>query len=382
MADQWQTIEGTGWIPIRGFGRINPRRDNVGDAGRYYFTAKTDDDEYAKATGDHITEGPETWHYELDQPFTLSDSRGNSVEVTISLLQGGRYGVRYRGIGKFVGRGAGNNDPGMQSRAGGASVKVDRKIALLGEKIAQAKDGYPDDFELWRSSTESAIRLAMGEDNPKYHQFTKVKFKPIAYYDGINVAGYRSSGVKSVVAILNACQEELRWAEEGAMGDENEDASAVEVEGPPGPVFIVHGHDDGAKFESARVVAALVGSDPTILHEQANYGMTILEKFEHAAALAGFALVLLTADDVGRSKGAGDDAPRGRQNVVFELGYFFGRLGRNRTAVLYDAGVELPTDVIGVAYISRDPGGGWRQQVARELQSAGYTVDWSALSKF
>lgn len=379
MGDQWQTIEGTGWIPIRGFGRINPRRDNVGDAGRYYFTAKTDDDEYAKATGDHITEGPETWHYELDQSFSLSDSRGNSVEVTISLLQGGRYGVRYRGIGKFGGRGAGNYDPGMQGLAEGASVKVDRKIALLGEKIAQSNNGYPDDFELWRRSTEAVLRLVMGEDSPQYREFNKVSYSPRAYFSGMDTSGYRPAGVKSVVAILSACQQELHWLEESDMDTANEHAS---VEGPPGPVFIVHGHDDGAKFESARVVAALVGSQPMILHEQASLGRTLLEKFEHAAALAGFALVLLTADDLGRSKTGGEENLRARQNVIFELGYFFGTLRRERTAVLYDVNVELPTDVSGVAYIPRDSGGAWKAQVAKELESAGYEVDWSALRGF
>ena len=66
MSDDWKRIEGTGWIPLEGFGRVNPRRDNVGDAGRTYFTAMTADDEYARALGNCITGGPETWFYEPD----------------------------------------------------------------------------------------------------------------------------------------------------------------------------------------------------------------------------------------------------------------------------------------------------------------------------
>lgn len=95
-APQWKKTEGTGWIELEGFGAINPRRDNVGPAGRYYFTAKSLNGEYAQARGDEITEGPETWHYEVDSPFHLKDSAGNCIEVVISLLAGGRYGVRYR----------------------------------------------------------------------------------------------------------------------------------------------------------------------------------------------------------------------------------------------------------------------------------------------
>lgn len=93
MADEWQVEQGTGWILLPGFGQINPRRDSE-DGGRSYFTAETDNGEYAKATGENITGGPETWNYELDQPFLLADVSGKCVAVVVSLLQGGRYAVR------------------------------------------------------------------------------------------------------------------------------------------------------------------------------------------------------------------------------------------------------------------------------------------------
>lgn len=93
--DEWQVAEGAGWISMLGFGRINPIRDNVA-GGRHYFTAMTDNDEYAKSTGDGITGGPQTWYYEPDQPFLLADSTGRCVEVEISILPGGRYAVKHR----------------------------------------------------------------------------------------------------------------------------------------------------------------------------------------------------------------------------------------------------------------------------------------------
>ncbi len=95
MSSEWVTAEGTGWIPLEGFGQINPRSDEV-NGGRYYFTAKTLKDEYAMAQGEEISGDRETWSYELDQPFVLSDYDGNCVEVTISQLRGGRYAVRHR----------------------------------------------------------------------------------------------------------------------------------------------------------------------------------------------------------------------------------------------------------------------------------------------
>jgi predicted nucleotide-binding protein with TIR-like domain len=100
-------------------------------------------------------------------------------------------------------------------------------------------------------------------------------------------------------------------------------------------IFIVHGHDD-AKHEVARVIAQL-GLHPIILQEQADRGRTVIEKFE-AHADVGFAVVLLTPDDMGYPKDKpSEPKPRARQNVVLELGYFSGRLGRaNVCALLKD----------------------------------------------
>jgi hypothetical protein len=94
-------------------------------------------------------------------------------------------------------------------------------------------------------------------------------------------------------------------------------------------VFIVHGHDGGTKESVARFIQT-IGLQPIILHEQPNSGRTIIEKFEVAADV-GFAVVLLTADDVGASaKKPNESRPRARQNVIMELGYFMGKLSRRR----------------------------------------------------
>lgn len=89
-----------------------------------------------------------------------------------------------------------------------------------------------------------------------------------------------------------------------------------------------------------------------------------------------FAVVLLTSDDLGRAASAPVDLPRARQNVVFELGYFYGKLGRDRVVVLNKDGVEGPSDVRGIAYIAY-PTGNWKVDLAKELQEAGFTIDLS-----
>lgn len=140
-------------------------------------------------------------------------------------------------------------------------------------------------------------------------------------------------------------------------------------------IFIVHGHDEAPRETVARFIST-IGLEPVILHEQANRGMTIPEKLV-ANSNVGFAVVLLTPDDVGRTKLASTDAPRARQNVILELGYFVGRLGREKVCALLKDEVEIPSDYMGVVYIPFDSQGGWRQMLAKELGAAGYDIDWN-----
>lgn len=145
-------------------------------------------------------------------------------------------------------------------------------------------------------------------------------------------------------------------------------------------VFIVHGHDNEAKEKAARFLER-IGLEPVILHEQANSGRTIIEKFE-AHADVGFAVVLLTPDDVGGFSNASNDLkPRARQNVILELGYFIGRLSRQRVCALYKKEIEMPSDFQGVLYIELDGNGGWRTKLAQELVQVGYSINLEALLK-
>lgn len=137
-------------------------------------------------------------------------------------------------------------------------------------------------------------------------------------------------------------------------------------------VFIVHGHDGEAREAVARFLEKM-GFQAIILHEQANRGRTVIEKVE-ANSDIGFAVVLLTPDDEGCAKG-GQAEPRARQNVLLELGYFIGRLGRDRVCALKRGELEIPSDFAGVVWETMDNGNGWKLALARELQAAGHDVD-------
>jgi predicted nucleotide-binding protein len=89
----------------------------------------------------------------------------------------------------------------------------------------------------------------------------------------------------------------------------------------------------------------------------------------------GFAVVLLTPDDVASSKSTPAQSDRARQNVIFELGYFAGKLGRGRACLLQKGSVEIPSDLHGVVYIELDEKGAWKNSLGAELKAASLEFD-------
>lgn len=144
-------------------------------------------------------------------------------------------------------------------------------------------------------------------------------------------------------------------------------------------IFIVHGHDGEAREMVARFIG-IVGFEPVILNEQANQGMTVIEKIV-ANSDVGFAIVLLTPDDEGRKKGDVTFEPRARQNVLLELGYFIAHLGRPNVCALRRGAVDIPSDFAGVVWESMDAGSNWKQALGKELAAAGYAIDWNLVMR-
>ncbi|WP_093373973.1 TIR domain-containing protein [Tindallia magadiensis] len=143
-------------------------------------------------------------------------------------------------------------------------------------------------------------------------------------------------------------------------------------------VFIVHGRDDLAKTEAARLVERL-GLTPIILHEQASANMTIIEKIESYSNV-GFALVLYTPCDVGvLDDGNNNFKSRARQNVVFEHGFLMGKLGRKRVCALVKENIETPNDISGIIYVEMDNAHAWEFTIAKEMRHLGYPIDLNRL---
>ena len=180
-------------------------------------------------------------------------------------------------------------------------------------------------------------------------------------------------GLESATALLKSMIDEIEEYWEDDEPAATATATAKEQR-TTNEVFIVHGTDVGAKDAVARLLTKL-GLEPVVLHEQPNQGRTIIEKFEEYAQVS-FAVVLLTPDDIGGRHGQLDGLqPRARQNVIFELGFFLGKLGRRGTCALLKEAVEIPSDYDGVLYIPMDDHGAWQMKLVGELKGAGLDVD-------
>ena len=232
-------------------------------------------------------------------------------------------------------------------------------------------------FEKWNRDTRIVIINTFGDESNH-----KIDFMNIIYFSSIyssptfDLESQESyeKGLDSAGSVLESMIDEIQEYWEEDKEPSSPPYNKVKILRDTNKVFVVHGHDDGTKQKVARFLERL-DLEPVVLHEQPSKGHTVIEKFEDHSDV-GFAVVLLTPDDVGAIEDRPDDLkPRARQNVVFELGYFVGALGREKVCALAKGNIERPSDYDGVVYIPLDNGDGWRMKLVKELKAAGFDVD-------
>jgi predicted nucleotide-binding protein len=228
----------------------------------------------------------------------------------------------------------------------------------------------------WRNLTENILTHGFGEGSNNLSQFYHANWAGEHYMGGMSeglIQNNFDARLEALDAALKSSLAELELIMTPMEPAQARSGSPVGAPSDSRQVFLVHGHDKAVREEVARFVEKL-DLEPIILHEQPNMGRTVIEKFE-AHADVRFAVVLLTPDDVGGLASGGGVKPRARQNVILELGYFIGRLGRARVCALYVEGVEIPSDIHGVVYVAYDAAGGWRLKLASEIRAAGLNID-------
>ncbi len=218
------------------------------------------------------------------------------------------------------------------------------------------------EIDRWYRKVETFFRTAIGEDEAKV-------FKEIYAFNDWDQHAMRVGHLLELIAKSEA-QSTIASSAQTVYPIQTTNSNKV---------FVVHGHDNEAKEGTARLLEK-IGLHAIILHEQPNSGRAIIEKFENYSGDIAFAVILLTPDDVG---GLATEPKklkaRARQNVIMELGYFMGRLGRSRVCALYKGGVELPSDYQGVLYIEIDSAGAWKTKLAQEFVQAKVPIELSGI---
>jgi hypothetical protein len=254
--------------------------------------------------------------------------------------------------------------------------------------VASISNGHESSLRALEAAIEETLARVFGQGTADYQRYTPAG-RLQKFEIGILVVG---PGIQQPVTPVSEIRSEisgkiansitlLRQAILG-LEEDLKDAGPMPTPAPKlgssNKIFVVHGRDDGPREAVARFLERL-GLEPVILHEQANQGRTVIEKVV-AHSDVGFAVVLLTPDDEGGLKGEVPQA-RARQNVVLELGFFIGKLGRDRVCTLKVGDLEIPSDWRGVVDEPFDAAGAWRQTLARELQAAKYDVDWNKVMR-
>ena len=251
------------------------------------------------------------------------------------------------------------------------------------------------EFQDWKLKAARFLSHYFGMQSIEMEQFRKTQFHPIFDYDDeskcIECCKKGLEATKRVFetylddistdmldkaekSMQQKLKEMRQWQHEDMLLANISQRTSMERTKEYKKVFIVHGHDNALKQEVARIVEKQ-GLEAIILSEQANRGKTIIEKFEEHSDV-GATICLFTGDDYGKAKDATSENLRARQNVVFEAGYFMGKLGRENVVLIANPDIEIPSDLKGVVYTNEKS---WQIDVLKELKAIGYAIDLNKL---
>lgn len=265
-----------------------------------------------------------------------------------------------------------------------AIERLQRQLNLIDQNW---EDGSSPKYERWCRDTVTVVRNTFRDNSHRIFEFWKIHGESTEFFgDPERKREKFQLGLVRMREFVESMVEEIKefWNEEGQVLVSYVDQAVRSIHSKR--VFVVHGHNvvhghSEAARESVANFLRKLELEPVILHEQNNEGRTVIEKFEENSNV-GFAVVLLTPDDMcGGSAGGSAESNetsskfRARQNVILELGFFLGKLGRARVCSLVKGEVEIPSDYSGVINTSLDDGGGWKSRLIQELKAAGFEID-------
>ncbi len=225
----------------------------------------------------------------------------------------------------------------------------------------------------YKTRVKNFINKSMSEDSPAVKMVSVALAIKTQGYEPEKFERAKASLLKALENTKNALQEDIY----GELIDEESENLSPSLSNK---VFIVHGHDSELKNDVERFIHE-IGLEPIVLHRQADEGNTIIEKFEKNADV-GYAFILLTPDEMAYTidqKDIPNDSKvteyRARPNVIFEFGYFVGKLGRSKVCCLHKGDTSIPSDLSGLVYKKIDGNiDSIAYSIIKELKAVGYDI--------
>lgn len=115
-------------------------------------------------------------------------------------------------------------------------------------------------------------------------------------------------------------------------------------------VFIIHGHDEVNTLRLRVLLQDHFHLSPVLMKKEAGMSRALLTKFEDVASSCAIAFALMTPDD--QILNGTSQYFQARPNVIFETGWFAGRLGVPRVCILLKDGTEVHSDIDGISRLS------------------------------
>lgn len=256
--------------------------------------------------------------------------------------------------------------------------QIDKLISEGNELITEHVTSEDKRFILWLTKVKQLVKQQFGKDSDEYIGIKKRMFASPVFLSGPNTNDLIDekiqdckNGIERTIAELEGYKEFFKEYSSSKLVDNlKENQKAI-----MNKVFIVHGHNGELKESVARLIERQ-NIKAIILSEQANSGNTIIEKFEENSDVQA-AICLFTEDDIAKvNDDPAEYKKRARQNVVFEAGYFMGKLSRKMVILIANKDVEMPSDLQGIIYTSTN---NWQVNVLKELKNMGFNIDMNKL---
>jgi predicted nucleotide-binding protein len=205
--------------------------------------------------------------------------------------------------------------------------------------LVQSKQHKKNEIQLWFNSLRIKLQDIYGNTAPIIKLYREKIVN--VYKNGITTDEFTSE-----VAQLKRFIDQLEYSAETGCMNPISTASA-----PPASknVFIIHGHDELNTHRLTLLLQNNLKVNPIVIISKPGMSRPLIDKYEDSASLCTFAFALVTPDDI--IKTTSSTYAQARPNVIFELGWFIGRLGKHRVVILLKEGTTVHSDIDGVSRI-------------------------------